>query len=87
MDDDMMKMTKNHFQTLSRYFLTSEHRETMAAFFSEHPGTSSTGRRNAWDAYYRIVPESFQKTLYAYLDDRHIETALKHIMRSLATGQ
>ena len=42
-----------------------------------------TTERDRWDALWRFSPTGFMARLYRYLNDNHIDTALRRLQRHL----
>ena len=86
-----MKMKPEHYATLRDAFAgiadrIKAHRDTVIA----EGRAKDVEKRVRWDAFRVLghtsaLPERFLiGTLYAYLDDTHIDTALRAVMRELA---
>ena len=84
-----MKMTKEHFEDL-RNRINSNLTLASVLQYRDYLQTDSRVRdldtRLRWDIYYAVTRGNYAETTdlyYKYLNDRHIDTALKHIMREL----
>ena len=84
-----MKMTKEDFNSLKLYIDT---------FLDDDPGilidyeegrfaradkVKDLNKRFRWDLYHRIISWDFRSRLYNYLDDTHIDTALRRIVPTI----
>jgi len=71
-----MKMTTEHYEEMTEkidYFIDN-HSSDVAAHYMAH-----NFKRFAWDIY--NAARCYHKELYDYLNDSHIETALKSILK------
>tara|TARA_B110000908_G_scaffold148920_1_gene181796 strand:- start:437 stop:691 length:255 start_codon:yes stop_codon:yes gene_type:complete len=83
-----MKMTPAHYDELkSRIALiwTREKHDDHQRFITNEGKAKDVAKRLRWDwSYYAKASPWICANLYSYLDDTHIDTALKQIMRDLA---
>ena len=77
-----MKITPEHYQTLCRAIYRSQQGMETLQEYEQH---GFTPKRWRWDLLWRaerlgFLPDSFViGTLYAYVNDDHIDTALRRI--------
>lgn len=80
-----MKMTPEHYEKLKAMMMPMAdrvpgHRLSLIA----DPRVKDMEMRVRWDWFWASKPGDFvTKELYEYLDDRHIDTALKQIMKEI----
>jgi len=83
-----MKIKPEHYATLRDAFASirdriASHREAVIA----EGRAKDIDKRVRWDALYALhasLPDNFVcGTLYAYMDDTHLDTALRAIMREV----
>lgn len=88
-----MKMTTEHYETLKLAIAkvshkAPEHREVLLRQDKYKQSLERLNKRVRWDCYWaaqEYLPERFViNTLYEYLNDDHIDTALKKIQRELS---
>lgn len=84
-----MKINDEHYHILFNAF------ESIASKIEDHKQVvikenraKDIDKRVRWDALFALsrtsaLPESFITTLYTYLNDTHIDTALRKVMREL----
>ena len=83
-----MKMTQEHFQTLKALLepVDTEERRTLYRE-SRYPRaelTKDVNKRYRWDCLYATgEANSIMSDLYAYLNDEHIDTAMRNLVRPL----
>lgn len=83
-----MKMTPQHFQTLKSLLepVDTEERRTLYKE-SRYPRaelTKDVNKRYRWDCLYATgEAHSIMSDLYAYLNDEHIDTAMRNLVRPL----
>ena len=86
-----MKMTTTHYNDLkSRIALvwTTEKHDAQRLFISNEGKSKDVDKRLRWDWSYRAqVSRWVCDNLYSYLDDSHVDTALKQIMRELTANK
>ena len=88
-----MKMHADHYAVLRDAFASiapkiKAHRDAVIA----EARASDVDMRTRWDALYALgktsaLPVDFCKVLYAYLNDDHIDTALRAILREIETNE
>lgn len=89
-----MKMTPIHFETLRAALapvVTGERFAAHCEALKADPRVKDLGKRARWDALYAVsrtsaLPQGFMSSLYAYLNDDHIDTALRSIVAKHAGG-
>lgn len=69
-----MKIDPEDFETLKENVT-----EWAERFPYERYNGLVTAERWRWDMFYHATPENFRARLYDYLDDSHIDTALRQI--------
>lgn len=86
-----MKMKTEHYATLRAALvpvITGEHYEAHREALKSDPRVKDLDKRLRWDALYAVsrtsaVPQGFIGSLYEYLNDDHIDTALRAIVRDV----
>ena len=77
-----MKMTKEHFDHMEKT-ITERHNELKTSKpvqYAEYINSGHSSKRMRWDMLYGAGLTRFVcDTLYTYLDDDHIDTALRNI--------
>ena len=76
-----MKITTQHYDTLSSAIMQAQQGYHT---LGEYQAQNLTAGRWRWDLLWRakrlgFMPDRFLDTLYYYLNDTHVETALKRI--------
>lgn len=72
-----MKMTKEHYAKLYRLFEKPFQSDVFRLERYKEAGLSM--ERYRWDMYHEINAPEFKRELYLYLNDNHIDTALRRI--------
>lgn len=91
-----MKITKEHFDHMKVCIEKHDTAENRAAYASgNYPNahrTKDVNKRYRWDLLLYSTSKMYEPTtkwlcdtLYPYLDDEHIDTALRHIVKPLET--
>ena len=82
-----MKMTQQHFDHLKSSIAliwTQDKHDVQRKFIVNEGKSKDVEKRLRWDwSYYAKVSPWACDNLYSYLDDTHIDTALKRIMNEL----
>ena len=86
-----MKMRPEHIQTLRAHIApldTPERRARYAAGdFPRAAGTKDVNLRYRWDLLWAAAPSGWvAKELYPYLNDEHIDTALRRLVKPLGVN-
>lgn len=77
-----MKIKKSHYDQLAAIVHHKEH----ADMYQEYKSAGLSDIRFIWDSTYKYGANKFIcDTLYQYLDDSHITTALKRIYKNTLT--
>ena len=82
-----MKMTHPHFDHMKNAIAavwTQEKHSAHRRFIENEGKAKDISKRLRWDwAYYADLSPWICDTLYAYVDDTHIDTALKRVINEL----
>lgn len=82
-----MKMKQEHYDYIKSIFERLDKEKTVAIIFEavqNNPKVKDMQTGKAWALYNGFIPLEFTcKTLYKYLNDTHIDTAIKHICKEL----
>ncbi len=88
-----MKMKPEHYEALKkamRPIVKSKTWPDHLVFIKTETKAKDPEKRARWDALFasrtKLPPHFINDVLYAYLDDTHIDTALKSIMRELSSN-
>jgi hypothetical protein len=77
-----MKITPHDYATMSKALDTLK--ADMPKYWKEYQDKGLTVGRFRWDCFFAVNPDGMRasawicKQLYSYLNDSHIETAIKH---------
>lgn len=79
-----MKMKTIHYDLLEQFIKSIDKDRILAyiEYLKTDPRVKDINKRLRWDIYYLAVKsnKTLQDELYMYLNDTHIDTALKHAM-------
>lgn len=80
-----MKMTAEHYKFIkSRINYEKQDVLKYKQSLKSDPRVKDIDKRLRWDLFYFAMPVAWDpKELYGYLNDNHIDTALKKIMKEL----
>ena len=81
-----MKIEKGHYALVKSTIedgLSKMPKGTLQTHIKSLPKVGDINMRLRWDIYNLIPYEVCSKVLYTYLNDNHIDTALKSIMKEL----
>lgn len=82
-----MKITHEHYSILRASILPLAPRFPAHREFLKSEGKAmDIEKRLRWDAFHSAGYAGILSDLYAYLDDTHIDTALRSIMRGIEGG-
>ena len=80
-----MKMKQEHYNHILEQMKTAQpHIKSQREFIVAEGKAKNVEKRLRWDIFYVCKLSNYACTeLYTYLDDTHIDTALKHIMTTI----
>ncbi len=84
-----MKMTKEHYNTLRALIaeLLEQYPDTPMHYrngnFPRAHAVKNLNVRFRWDLFFASTNTSFRSALYDYLNDAHIDTALRRIVKPI----
>jgi len=88
--NDKMKITHEHYAELKARIATiwtPEKNDAHRTFIINEGKSKDVEKRLRWDwSYYAKMSPWMCDNLYTYLDDTHIDTALKQVMRDLVAN-
>jgi len=79
-----MKIKPEHYAHIETYFKLVDKKDVLAhiEYLKTDPRVKDLGKRLRWDIFYHCGLTRYAcDTLYKYLNDDHIDTALKDIMK------
>lgn len=79
-----MKMTKKHYNEILNRFKALDKKHDLQAVYKQYKNNDLSDKRFAWDMFRAVGGIEFTTgTLYAYLEDVHINTALRKCLKDI----